>query len=111
MVNRYLINNLEGIEPFLDNIKPLSMLLRTLSRKHPIQLLKVTRLSAPIRVPATDHHRRSNRRPATVRKVMTVGGLLRFKFSDGVYTHETLEWTLRAEPEAPSVILEPGTIS
>jgi len=36
---------------------------------------------------------------------------VRFEFSDGVYTHETLEWTLRAEPEAPSVILEPGTIS
>lgn len=35
---------------------------------------------------------------------------VRFEFWDGVYTYETLEWAIRADPKAPLVILEPGTI-
>lgn len=48
LVNRYLINTLEGLEPFLDNVKPLSMLLRALARKHPVRLLLVAHHSVPI---------------------------------------------------------------
>lgn len=41
---------------------------------------------------------------------LIISTFVRFEFSDDVYTYETLEWAIRAEPEAPSVILEPGTI-
>jgi len=48
LVNRYLINRLEGLEPFLDNMKPLSLMLRTIARKHPVRLLLVVPQSVPI---------------------------------------------------------------
>jgi hypothetical protein len=34
-----------------------------------------------------------------------------FEFSDGVYTYDTLEYAIWVQPETPSVILEPRTIS
>lgn len=242
MVNRYLVNRLEGMEPFLDNIKPLSMLLRTLARKHPIELLRVAHHCAPILARALRRfwlretfalaaffaafllpiitgatiiayllvppfaHWIGTALPATARKIMSVGGLLapyiggiihdlirkrkppageddyaagiyevlqtiapaaryrryygvighthvadiqylppignaeawylntgtwipnwredrpdlmghiirsfvNFSFENGEYHHQSLEWTLQAEPEAPSVILEPPSVA
>jgi len=36
-VNRYLINPIERIEPFIDNTKPVEDLLRTMVRQHPLR--------------------------------------------------------------------------
>lgn len=36
-VNRYLINPIERIEPFIDNVKPVEDLLRTMVRQHPLR--------------------------------------------------------------------------
>jgi hypothetical protein len=48
LVNRYLVNKIEGMEPFLDNQKPLSMLMRNLARRHPVKLLLLAWRSIPI---------------------------------------------------------------
>jgi UDP-2,3-diacylglucosamine pyrophosphatase LpxH len=40
-VNRYIVNKLEYIEPFLDNIKPVQDLLWTVIRRHPLSVLRV----------------------------------------------------------------------
>ncbi len=40
-VNRYLINPLERIEPFVDNVKPVTDLLWTMVRQHPLQALGI----------------------------------------------------------------------
>jgi choline dehydrogenase-like flavoprotein/UDP-2,3-diacylglucosamine pyrophosphatase LpxH len=44
-VNRYVINSLEGLEPFLDNIKPVNRLLWTIVRRHPLKALTIARHS------------------------------------------------------------------
>jgi len=44
-VNRYLINALEGMEPFLDNIKPVQRLLWTVLRRHPLKVFTIARHS------------------------------------------------------------------
>ena len=46
-VNRYIINRLEGLEPFLDNIKPVQNLLWTLLRRHPGQVFSIARHAIP----------------------------------------------------------------
>lgn len=46
-VNRYIINTLERLEPFLDNIKPVQDLLWALVRKHPLKLLVILWRSLP----------------------------------------------------------------
>lgn len=46
-VNRYIINKLERLEPFLDNIKPVQNLLWTLVRRHPLKLLEIIWRSFP----------------------------------------------------------------
>ncbi len=46
-VNRYIINRLEGLEPFLDNIKPVQNLLWTLLRRHPAQVFSIARHALP----------------------------------------------------------------
>lgn len=40
-VNRYLINRLEGLEPFLDNMKPQTKLLGKLVQRHPVKVWKI----------------------------------------------------------------------
>jgi len=40
-VNRYLINPIERLEPFLDNVKPVTNVLWALLRKHPLQALRI----------------------------------------------------------------------
>ncbi len=40
-VNRYLINPIERLEPFLDNVKPVTNVLWGLLRKHPLQALRI----------------------------------------------------------------------
>jgi UDP-2,3-diacylglucosamine pyrophosphatase LpxH len=45
-VNRYLINRLEGLEPFLDNVKPQTKLLRDIVRRHPVKVWKIARHGA-----------------------------------------------------------------
>ncbi len=46
-VNRYLINRLEGLEPFLDNIKPVEGVLWATLRRHPVQALRTALRSVP----------------------------------------------------------------
>jgi UDP-2,3-diacylglucosamine pyrophosphatase LpxH len=46
-VNRYIINKLERLEPFLDNVKPVQTLLWTLVRRHPLKLLEIIWRSFP----------------------------------------------------------------
>jgi hypothetical protein len=52
LVNRYIINRLEGLEPFLDNIKPVQSLLWTLLRRHPGQVFSIARNALPFLVRA-----------------------------------------------------------
>jgi UDP-2,3-diacylglucosamine pyrophosphatase LpxH len=40
-VNRYLINPIEHIEPFIDNVKPVNALLLTVVRQHPLQVFGI----------------------------------------------------------------------
>jgi UDP-2,3-diacylglucosamine pyrophosphatase LpxH len=40
-VNRYLLNPIEGIEPFLDNVKPVKELLWTLVRQYPLAAVRI----------------------------------------------------------------------
>ena len=40
-VNRYVINRLEGLEPFLDNVKPQTKLLWSVLRRHPVRVLAI----------------------------------------------------------------------
>jgi len=40
-LNRYLINSLERIDPFLDNIKPVDQALLAILRKHPVHVVKL----------------------------------------------------------------------
>ena len=40
-VNRYVINRLEGLEPFLDNVKPQTKLLWSVLRRHPLKVLRI----------------------------------------------------------------------
>ncbi len=40
-INRYVINKLEDLEPFLDNIKPVNDLLWALFRRHPLKSLEI----------------------------------------------------------------------
>lgn len=46
-VNRYVINQLEGLEPFLDNTKPLNKLLWSMFREHPIIMTGIAVRSLP----------------------------------------------------------------
>lgn len=46
-VNRYVINPLEGLEPFLDNIKPVQKLLWTVVRRHPLRCFTIARNAIP----------------------------------------------------------------
>jgi choline dehydrogenase-like flavoprotein/UDP-2,3-diacylglucosamine pyrophosphatase LpxH len=46
-VNRYVINPLEGLEPFLDNIKPVQKLLWTVVRRHPLRCFSIARNAIP----------------------------------------------------------------
>lgn len=39
--NRYLVNPIEELEPFIDNIKPIQELLWTLLRRHPLKMLGI----------------------------------------------------------------------
>lgn len=47
LVNRYLINKLEGMEPFLDNMKPICRALPSILLRHPLQFLGRSLLAAP----------------------------------------------------------------
>ena len=47
-VNRYLINSLEWLDPFLDNIRPRKALLQKLLRKHPLQVFRILRHAIPM---------------------------------------------------------------
>jgi len=40
-VNRYIINRLERIEPFLDNAKPVTDVLRTMVRRRPVSVISI----------------------------------------------------------------------
>jgi hypothetical protein len=46
-VNRYIITRLDGLEPFLDNIKPVQNLLWTLLRRHPGHVFSIARHAIP----------------------------------------------------------------
>jgi UDP-2,3-diacylglucosamine pyrophosphatase LpxH len=46
-VNRYIINSLERLEPFLDNIKPVDRALNVALRRHPLQVFKILWRSLP----------------------------------------------------------------
>lgn len=48
LINRYIINKLEGIDPFLDNIKPVQSLLWTLVRRHPIKAIEILWRGVPL---------------------------------------------------------------
>lgn len=39
--NKYVINHLEGLEPFLDNIKPASNVVQVTIRKHPLAAIRI----------------------------------------------------------------------
>jgi hypothetical protein len=43
LVNRYIVNKLEGIAPFLDNIKPITALLLAVARSHPREIFRIAR--------------------------------------------------------------------
>ncbi len=45
--NRYLVNQIEGLEPFLDNIKPVDEVLWAVVRRHPVQALGILFRAAP----------------------------------------------------------------
>jgi len=47
-VNRYVINDLEGLEPNLDNLKPIDNLLWRLVRKHPLKIFRIIWRSLPL---------------------------------------------------------------
>jgi UDP-2,3-diacylglucosamine pyrophosphatase LpxH len=47
-VNRYVINDLEGLEPNLDNLKPIESLLWKLVRRHPLKILTIAVRSIPL---------------------------------------------------------------
>jgi len=47
-VNRYLINSLEWLDPFLDNIRPRTALLQKILRKHPLQVFRILRNAIPM---------------------------------------------------------------
>ena len=46
-VNRYIINRLETLDPFLDNIKPVETLLWTIVRKHPLSVARLLWYAIP----------------------------------------------------------------
>ncbi len=46
-VNRYIVNHLEGLDPFLDNLKPLDRMLWRLIRKHPLKIFVLLWRSIP----------------------------------------------------------------
>lgn len=47
-VNRYVINHLEGLEPNLDNLKPIDNLLWRLVRRHPLKIFTILWRSLPL---------------------------------------------------------------
>lgn len=47
-VNRYLINSLEWLDPFLDNIRPRTALLQKLLRRHPLQVYRILHHAIPL---------------------------------------------------------------
>ncbi|HUF10520.1 MAG TPA: hypothetical protein VMO47_14465 [Rhodothermales bacterium] len=47
-VNRYVINDLEGLEPNLDNLKPIDALLWKLVRRHPLKIFTIILRSLPL---------------------------------------------------------------
>jgi UDP-2,3-diacylglucosamine pyrophosphatase LpxH len=47
-VNRYVINDLEGLEPNLDNLKPIDNLLWRLVRRHPLKIMTIAWRSVPL---------------------------------------------------------------
>ncbi len=46
-VNRYLINPLERLEPFLDNVKPVSRVIGALLRRHPLRIFRILWRAVP----------------------------------------------------------------
>ena len=46
-VNRYIINRLETLDPFLDNIKPVETLLWTVVRQHPLSVARLLWYAIP----------------------------------------------------------------
>ncbi len=48
LVTRYVTNPMEGVEPFLDNIKPVKRLLWTLVRRHPFKAPEILRRLVPV---------------------------------------------------------------
>ena len=57
LVNRYIINQLEGIEPFLDNQKPLNKLLWDMFRAHPLRMIGIAWISGPFVARALKRYR------------------------------------------------------
>jgi choline dehydrogenase-like flavoprotein/UDP-2,3-diacylglucosamine pyrophosphatase LpxH len=47
-VNRYLINSLEWLDPFLDNIRPRKALLQKILKRHPLQVFRILRHAIPM---------------------------------------------------------------
>lgn len=46
-VNRYLINHLEGLDPFLDNVRPLDRMLWRMARRHPLRVFRIVWRAVP----------------------------------------------------------------
>lgn len=55
-VNRYVINKLEHLDPFLDNVKPVERMLRTLVQKHPLRVLAIIWRGVPLLKRAFRHY-------------------------------------------------------
>ena len=48
LVNRYLINSLEWLDPFLDNIRPRKAMLQKMLQRHPLQVYRILRHALPL---------------------------------------------------------------
>lgn len=47
-VNRYLINSLEWLDPFLDNIRPRKAMLQKMLKRHPLQIYRILHHAIPM---------------------------------------------------------------